>query len=66
MHISEKGVARNLYLATKFLKKHILFFWLAYSVLSHSDFSIQSLEDISLNLWGAFPECRLKNLLNEA
>ena len=49
MHISEKGVARNLYLATKFLKKHILFFWLAYSVLSHSDFSIQSLEDISIN-----------------
>lgn len=35
MHISEKGAARNLYLATKFLKKHILFFLLAYSVLSH-------------------------------
>ncbi|MFP5157257.1 RNA polymerase sigma-70 factor [Phocaeicola plebeius] len=66
MHISEKGAARNLYLATKFLKKHILFFWLAYSVFSHSCYSFQALEEISLNPWGAFPECRLKNLLNEA
>lgn len=66
MHISEKGVARNLYLATKFLKKHILFFWLAYSVFSHSNFSFQSLEDISLRFWSTIPECRLKNLLNEA
>lgn len=40
MHISEKGAARNLYLATKFLKKHILFFLLAYSVLSHQTSSI--------------------------